>query len=57
VPVVEAVAIPFFQQFIDEDGAVVANEPMEQGADAMLDELVRLEQALRPLRAAVAGAV
>ncbi|HEV7883659.1 MAG TPA: NAD(P)H-dependent oxidoreductase [Solirubrobacteraceae bacterium] len=57
VPAVEAVAIPFFQQFIDEDGAVVANEPMEQGADAMLDELVRLEQALRPLRAAVAGAI
>jgi NAD(P)H-dependent FMN reductase len=57
VPVVEAVAIPFVQQFIDEDGALVANEPMEQGADAMLDELVRLEQALRPLRATVAGTV
>jgi NAD(P)H-dependent FMN reductase len=57
VPAVDGVAIPFFQQFIDEDGAVVGNEPMEQGADAMLDELVRLEQALRPLRTAVAGAV
>jgi NAD(P)H-dependent FMN reductase len=57
VPAVDAVAIPFFQQFIDEDGAVVANEPMEQGAEAMLDELVRLEQALRPLRSAVTGAV
>jgi NAD(P)H-dependent FMN reductase len=57
VPVVEAVAIPFFQQFIDEDGTVRANEPMELGAVAMLDELVRVEAALRPLRATVAGAV
>jgi NAD(P)H-dependent FMN reductase len=57
VPAVDAVAIPFFQQFIHEDGAVVANEPMEQAAEAMLDELVRLEQALRPLRSAVTGAV
>jgi NAD(P)H-dependent FMN reductase len=57
VPVVEAVAIPFFQQFIDEDGTVHANEPMEQGAAGMLDELVRVEAALRPLRATVAGAV
>jgi NAD(P)H-dependent FMN reductase len=55
VPVVAAVPIPFFQQFIDEDGAVRANEPMEEGADAMLDELLRVEEALRPLRAGVAG--
>jgi NAD(P)H-dependent FMN reductase len=57
VPVVEGVPIPFFEQFIDEDGTVRANEPMEQGAVAMLDELVRIEEALRPLRATVAGAV
>jgi NAD(P)H-dependent FMN reductase len=57
MPVVEAVPIPFFQQFIDEDGTVRANEPMEEGAIAMLDELVRVEEALRPLRAAVADAV
>lgn len=49
-------AIPFFQQFIDEDGALHANEPMEQAADAMLDELARTEETLRPLRAVVAGA-
>ena len=55
VPVVEAVPIPFFQQFIDEGGTVAANEPMEDGATAMLDELLRVEEALRPLRAAVAG--
>ena len=49
-PVLEAVSIPFHPQFIGEDGRVQANEIMEQAADSMLDELVRLEQALRPLR-------
>jgi NAD(P)H-dependent FMN reductase len=50
VPVVEAVSIPFHPQFIGEDGRVQANEIMEQAANAMLDELVRVEGALRPLR-------
>lgn len=50
VPVVEAVNIPFVAQFIDDDGAVQANEIMEQAATAMLDELVLVEQALRHLR-------
>ncbi len=45
----EAVSIPFFAQFI-EDGRVNANETMEEAAGAMLDELVRTEAALRPLR-------
>jgi NAD(P)H-dependent FMN reductase len=49
-PVPEAVSIPFHPQFIGEDGRVQANEIMEKAADTMLDELVRLEQALRPLR-------
>jgi NAD(P)H-dependent FMN reductase len=49
-PVPEAVSIPFHPQFIGEDGRVQANEIMEQAADSMLDELVRLEHALRPLR-------
>jgi NAD(P)H-dependent FMN reductase len=54
--VVEAVSIPFHPQFIGEDGRVRANEIMEQAADAMLDELVRVEGALRPLREPVARA-
>jgi NAD(P)H-dependent FMN reductase len=49
VPVVESVNIPFHTQFI-EDGEVRANETMEKAADAMLDELSRLDAALRPLR-------
>ena len=55
-PITDAVSIPFHPQFID-DGEVQANETMEQAADAMLDELVRVEAALRPLRATVAGGV
>jgi NAD(P)H-dependent FMN reductase len=50
VPVVEAVSIPFHPQFIGDDGRVQANDIMEQAAGAMLDELVRVEGALRPLR-------
>ncbi|MFB6552765.1 NADPH-dependent FMN reductase [Streptomyces sp. NPDC056405] len=48
-PVPEAVSIPFVQQFV-VDGRVEANEAMEAGAKAMLDELVRLTHVLRPLR-------
>jgi NAD(P)H-dependent FMN reductase len=49
-PVNEAVAIPFVQQFLDENGVVRANDAMEGAAKAMLDELVRYTDALRPLR-------
>jgi NAD(P)H-dependent FMN reductase len=49
LPVVESVNVPFFTQFIRE-GRVEPNEVMTQAADAMLDELVRTEAALRPLR-------
>jgi NAD(P)H-dependent FMN reductase len=50
VPVVESVNIAFHAQFIDENGEVLANEIMDQSADAMLDELLRVEGALAPLR-------
>ena len=49
VPVVENVNIPFHTQFLD-DGVLEPNETMTQAADAMVDELVRVERALRPLR-------
>jgi NAD(P)H-dependent FMN reductase len=49
-PLFAAVSIPFVSQFIDDEGEIQANETMEQAADAMLDELVRVEAALRPLR-------
>jgi len=50
MPIMEAVAIPFHTQFIDEDGTVQANEIMEQAADAMVAQLNRVQEALRPLR-------
>jgi hypothetical protein len=54
VPVVEAVNIPFVQQFLDADGRLQANEVMEGAATAMLDQLVQFSGALRGLRAPVA---
>jgi NAD(P)H-dependent FMN reductase len=50
-PVFEAVSIPFVAEFIGAGGALVPNEVMERAAAAMLDELVRVSAALRPLRA------
>ncbi len=49
VPVVEAVSIPFFTQFISE-GEFVPNPELEGGGKQMLDELHRLTTALRGLR-------
>ncbi|MEI2776137.1 MAG: NAD(P)H-dependent oxidoreductase [Tetrasphaera sp.] len=51
VPVTDSVNIPFFPQFLRPDGSVEPNEVMVQSADAMLDELLRLEKALRAARA------
>lgn len=55
VPVVAAVNIPFVQQFLTDDGAIVGNDVMVQAAAAMLDELMEMHEALAPLRAAKAG--
>ncbi|MDQ2897109.1 MAG: NAD(P)H-dependent oxidoreductase [Actinomycetota bacterium] len=44
-----SVNIPFVAQFI-KDGAIEPNATMTEAAAAMLDELIRLEAALRPLR-------
>ena len=52
VPMVETVAIPYVQQFLDDEGNLRPNEIMEKAATALLDELARWEEALRPLRTA-----
>jgi len=49
-PLYEAVSIPFVAQFMDDEGVLQANEVMDQSADAMLDELLRMNDALAPLR-------
>jgi NAD(P)H-dependent FMN reductase len=54
LPLTDAVNIPFHTQFLDDEGSVQPNEVMEQAADAMLDELIRVEATLRPLRQPVA---
>jgi NAD(P)H-dependent FMN reductase len=55
VPVFESVNIPFHAQFI-RDGQFRANEVLDQAADAMLAELLRLDGALAPLREATTSA-
>lgn len=50
VPITEGVVVPFVANAI-EDGTFHPNEMMEQGATAMLDELVRWAEALKPMRA------
>jgi NAD(P)H-dependent FMN reductase len=52
VPVVEAVSIPFFAQFLTQDDGFAPNTELEAGAKAMLDELARVTPALRSLRRA-----
>src|SRR6476659_7282633 len=51
LPVYDAVYIPFVARQI-EDGRFTPSDVTQQAATALLDELVRVEAALRPLRAA-----
>lgn len=55
VPVADAVSIPFVAQFVDDEGRLAANEVMDHAADAMLDELLRVQEALLALRPAVSS--
>jgi NAD(P)H-dependent FMN reductase len=50
VPIYEAVMIPYVTQFIDEEENLVPNDQLAASAKAMFDELVRVNEALRPLR-------
>ena len=50
MPIPEGVAVPNFQQFMQEDGAFKPNELVEKSADTMLGELLRWAEALKPLR-------
>ena len=51
MPTVPAVSIPFVTQFLDDDGVIQGNDVMTQAAADMLDELLKLDGALRTLRA------
>jgi NAD(P)H-dependent FMN reductase len=49
-PVFEAVPIPFVHHHISEDGAFQPTDIMTTAVTAMLEELLRVAEALRPLR-------
>lgn len=51
-PIPQSVPVPFFPQFVGEDGVFTANEPMTQGATTMLDELFKWAGPLKQMRAA-----
>jgi NAD(P)H-dependent FMN reductase len=57
IPVSDSVFIPFIQELLDERRVFAANEMTVSSAGRMLEELVRLEHALRGLRQEVRGAV
>jgi NAD(P)H-dependent FMN reductase len=50
MPMVEAVTLSLFSHFL-KDGVFAATEAHEKAATAMLDELLRWAEALKPLRA------
>lgn len=51
MPIPEAVAIPFFSHHVDDEtDAFRPGEVQDRAARVMLDELLRWEEALRPLR-------
>jgi NAD(P)H-dependent FMN reductase len=52
MPMMDAVNIPFVRERLDEDGRLKADEAMDAAANAMLTELARWAEALRPLRGA-----
>lgn len=51
-PVPQSVPVPFYSQFIGEDGTFSPNEPMAQGLTTMLDEVHKWATALKTLHAA-----
>lgn len=51
MPIPEAVVVPFYQQFVDEEGVFRPSEQVIAGGKTMLDELLRWSEALKPMRA------
>jgi len=50
VPLAEAVYVPFFNQFLNEEGAFTPNEMTEKSAANMLKELVRWTKGLKIIK-------
>lgn len=49
-PLLEAVNIPFFSQFISDENELVPNEEMEEAAGTMLDELARWSAGMKVIK-------
>jgi NAD(P)H-dependent FMN reductase len=52
MPIPEGVALPLYQKLLESDGSFQASEQVQGGTKAMLDELSRWSEALKPMRAA-----
>ena len=50
VPLFDSVYIPWIAQQIDEDGTFISTEALEASANVMFDELLKVSEALSPLR-------
>ncbi len=50
MPLAEAVFIPFFTRFIDEDGVFQADEALDESANAMMKALIPWTKALKYMR-------
>jgi len=51
MPTQASVNIPFVRQFLGDDGRITGNDVMLEAVPAMLDELLKFQAALAPLRA------
>ncbi|WP_338869451.1 NADPH-dependent FMN reductase [Spirosoma sp. SC4-14] len=52
VPLAEAVNIPFFARYLDDQEGFVADETLTRSANDMITELLRWTKALKPMRLA-----
>ncbi|TYC52795.1 NAD(P)H-dependent oxidoreductase [Rhodobacterales bacterium] len=50
MPLPQVVPVPFFPEFIDDDGKFTSNEKMEEGATTLFNELSKWATALKTLR-------
>jgi len=55
MPIAPSVNIPFVQQFLDDNRVIQGNEVMQKAASDMVDELLRVQEALAPLRTKTAA--
>ena len=51
MPIPQGVPVPFFPEFIDDNGVFTPNAKMAEGASLMFTELAKWGDALKPLRA------